>query len=61
MLVSSFSDQMGNKGAFIVLDKSMKPQFVTYEAVVSLIIIVIVPYSLFAILASSKCKADAVC
>ena len=30
----SYSDQMGNKGAFIVFDKSLKPQFTTYEAVV---------------------------
>lgn len=32
-----FSDQMGNKGAFITLDgKTMKPKFTTYDAVVSL-------------------------
>ena len=29
------SDQMGNKGAFITLTKDLKPQFTTYEAVVS--------------------------
>ena len=31
------SDQMGNKGAFITLTKDLKPQFTTYEAVVSLV------------------------
>lgn len=32
----TFSDQMGNKGAFITLDgKTMKPQYTTYDAVVS--------------------------
>ena len=33
------SDQMGNKGAFITLTKDLKPQFTTYEAVVSHVLV----------------------
>jgi serine/threonine-protein phosphatase 5 len=29
----NYCDQMGNKGAFIIFDKTYKPQFTTYEAV----------------------------
>ena len=32
---ASFSDQMGNKGAFITLDNTLKPKFTTFAAVVS--------------------------
>lgn len=36
---SFFSDTMGNKGAFITLNgKDMKPEYTTYEAVVSILI-----------------------
>ena len=31
------SDQMGNKGAFITLDKTLKPKFTSYAAVVSVL------------------------
>ena len=31
------SDQMGNKGAFITLDKTLKPKFTSYAAVVSML------------------------
>lgn len=35
MIYFVFSDTMGNKGAYINLDgKTLKPKFVTYEAVV---------------------------
>ena len=33
-----YSDQMGNKGAFITLTKDLKPEFTVYEAVVSTLI-----------------------
>ena len=29
------SDQMGNKGAYVTLTRDLRPQFTTYEAVVS--------------------------
>ena len=36
MFLLHLSDTMGNKGAFITMNgKDMKPQFVTYDAVVS--------------------------
>ena len=30
-----YSDQMGNKGAFITLTRDLKPNYTTYDAVVS--------------------------
>lgn len=36
LFVFIISDTMGNKGAFIIVNgKDMKPEFTTYEAVVS--------------------------
>ena len=32
--VPAYSDQMGNKGAFITMGSDLKPNFTTYEAVV---------------------------
>ena len=41
------SDQMGNNGAFITLTKDLKPEFTSYEAVVSLhVSIFVVPLSI---------------
>ena len=34
--MSSCSDQMENKGAFITMGMDMKPNYTTYDAVVSL-------------------------
>ena len=55
----SYSDQMGNKGAFIVFDKSLKPQFTTYEAVVKNNCVLLCSIVIF--LASSQCQTNAVC
>ena len=60
-LFSPSSDQMGNKGAFITLARDLKPQFTTYEAVVShYIIITSSPITSFPT-ATPKEKAYAVC
>ena len=37
ILSTNSSDQMGNKGAFIVLNEDLKPNYTTYEAVVRMI------------------------
>lgn len=35
LIACYFSDQMGNKGAFITLTTDLKPKFTSYDAVVS--------------------------
>ena len=61
----TFSDQMGNKGAYITFSRDLQPEFITYEAVVrhdyiSLLNECVNQFSL-SIAALSQCQTDAVC